>query len=920
MASIIPGFEYDIFISYRHNDNRSGWVTEFVIALQEELATTIKEPISIYFDKSAHDGLLETHNVDKSLEGKLKCLIFIPIISQTYCDPKSFAWQHEFVAFNKLAKEDRFGMDIKLSNGNVASRILPVKIHDLDAEDAGTIEKEIGGVLRAIEFIFKTPGVNRPLIPNEDHPHDNQNKLFYRDQINKVANATKEIISILRKPDAVHEASTVSLKEAVKQEKRAKEILSGSVEKSIEHNLSVRKSRKGIVYAIAIIALMFLGYTGYNWFDKKSKLNWVKAEVLPKIKSAVDSGEITWETYSLIKQAQEYIPDDPDLNTYISKATFTRNFQSDPPGATLYGKSYSDTSDEWILLGKTPINNVMLPRSNASKLKVELAGYTTLEQPFFDIMIFYGGRDVSVSLHLINETPSGMVYIKGDTTKMTLVGFDHLPEKVLGDFWIDKFEVTNKDYKVFVDNGGYRDQKYWVHAIYDGKMKLSFDEAMNMFRDKTGVKGPAYWEAGSYPDGQEDIPVGGLSWYEAAAYAEFVGKKLPSIYHWNYVANTYSSGIVVPASNMGNNAPLKVGESGSMNTSGTFDLSGNVREWVFNKETKTGDRFILGGGWDDAAYAFTDAYSLPALSRSATNGIRCILQVDSTGQSSLMAELENPTRDFSKLRPIDENVFNLLVRQYAYDKSKLEPTLIAVDSSNEYWIKQKVEINAAYGNERIPVYIYLPKNAKPPFQTTVMFPGDGGFYDPSSIDMSVPGFIPKSGRVLVIPVYKGIYERRDDLKSSLPNMTNQYKEHVVMWSKDIMRTVDYLELRKDIDMDKLAYLGYSWGGRMGPIMMYTEKRFKIGILTVAGLRSQPCLPEADPFNFLPRVKIPVLMLNGEYDFYFPVESSQRPLFENLGTPKEHKLWKLYDRSHQVPRTELAKESIAWMNKYFGPIQ
>jgi adenylate cyclase len=199
MASIIPTFEYDIFMSYRHNDNRSGWVTEFVNALQEELAATIKEPLTIYFDKNPHDGLLETHNVDKSLEGKLKCLIFIPIISQTYCDTKSFAWQHEFVAFNKLAKEDQFGRDIKLSNGNVASRILPIKIHDLDAEGKSLLESEMGGVLRAIEFIFKSSGVNRPLTSN-DKREENLNKTLYRDQINKVANAIKGIITAIKNP------------------------------------------------------------------------------------------------------------------------------------------------------------------------------------------------------------------------------------------------------------------------------------------------------------------------------------------------------------------------------------------------------------------------------------------------------------------------------------------------------------------------------------------------------------------------------------------------------------------------------------------------------------------------------------------------------------------------------------------------
>ena len=207
MPSLIPGYEYDIFISYRQNDNRSGasagsgqgWVTEFMKALQEELAATIKEPVSVYFDANPHDGLLETHNVDKSLEGKLKCLIFIPILSQTYCDPKSFAWQHEFCVFNGMAKEDKFGRDVKLSSGNVTSRILPIRIHDLDAEDKTIIENEIGGVLRAIEFIYKTPGVNRPLTLS-DKKEDNANKTFYKDQLNKAANAIKEIIAALKNP------------------------------------------------------------------------------------------------------------------------------------------------------------------------------------------------------------------------------------------------------------------------------------------------------------------------------------------------------------------------------------------------------------------------------------------------------------------------------------------------------------------------------------------------------------------------------------------------------------------------------------------------------------------------------------------------------------------------------------------------
>jgi len=200
MASIIDGFACDIFISYRQKDNKGDrWVTQFVQALRNELDATLKEEVSIYFDENPHDGLLESHHVDKSLEGKLRCAIFIPIISQTYCDPKSFAWQSEFCAFNHIARTDAFGMDVKLHNGNVSSRVLPVRIHDVDATDRNLFEKEAGSVLRSIDFIYKSPGVNRPLTPL-DKKEENLNRVQYRDQVNKVANAVKEILSGMADP------------------------------------------------------------------------------------------------------------------------------------------------------------------------------------------------------------------------------------------------------------------------------------------------------------------------------------------------------------------------------------------------------------------------------------------------------------------------------------------------------------------------------------------------------------------------------------------------------------------------------------------------------------------------------------------------------------------------------------------------
>ena len=173
-----------------------------LIALKTELESTFKEEISVYFDINPHDGLLETHDVDESLKEKLKCLVFIPIISRTYCDPKSFAWEHEFKAFVEQASQDKFGLKVKLPGGNVANRVLPVRIHDLDKTDIKECESVLGGFLRGVEFIYKSPGVNRPLRAKEENPRDNLNHTIYRDQINKVALAIRDIVESMKSPDS----------------------------------------------------------------------------------------------------------------------------------------------------------------------------------------------------------------------------------------------------------------------------------------------------------------------------------------------------------------------------------------------------------------------------------------------------------------------------------------------------------------------------------------------------------------------------------------------------------------------------------------------------------------------------------------------------------------------------------------------
>ncbi len=195
MPSIFPGFEYDIFVSYRHNDNKyDGWVTEFVEKLNQELDATLKDKLSIFFDKNPREGLQDTHHVDQSINTKIKSLIFIPIISQTYCDTTSFAWNSEFVVFKTESQNDKIGRTIKLPNGNSASRFLPIKIHDIDIDDVKLLENELSGALRSIDFIYRDAGVNRPLRPIDDEISVVGGRILYRNQINKLANAIKEII------------------------------------------------------------------------------------------------------------------------------------------------------------------------------------------------------------------------------------------------------------------------------------------------------------------------------------------------------------------------------------------------------------------------------------------------------------------------------------------------------------------------------------------------------------------------------------------------------------------------------------------------------------------------------------------------------------------------------------------------------
>ena len=664
--------------------------------------------------------------------------------------------------------------------------------------------------------------------------------------------------------------------------------------------------------AVAGVVLGGRWYRGHG--ARAAEARWVSREAIPLIRSLADSGR--WDSaYGVALRVEALHPRDSALATLWPKFADTFTVRSDPPGARVYRKNYSAPEAPWTLLGLTPLTGARFPY-RLSRIRLEKEGRRPVEAAIDPY-----GLPRSVFVLDSGATDTTMVRVPGGEIGVELPGLDQLEPIELGDFLLGRYEVTNRGYKEFVEQGGYRRQEFWRVPFVLGGRELAWGDAMGRFTDRTGRPGPATWEAGDYPTGQADFPVSGVSWYEAEAYARFAGKELPTIYHWSRAAHTRSSANIVPLSNFAGRGPAPVGRYPGLGPFGTYDMAGNVREWCLNPSGP--QRYILGGGWNDPTYAFNDAYAQDPFDRSPTNGVRLARSVTDTNLALAGRDVVRAYRDFSRERPAPDAVFAAYRRMYDYDPTPLQSRVEAVDSTPEEWILEKVSFAAAYGGERVPAYLFLPKRHPPPFQTIMLFPGSDALTDRNSAT-SLPDyarrldFIIRSGRALVIPVYKSTFERQDSLHSDYADESNLYKDHVVAWAKDLRRSIDYLATRADIDTTRIAYFGWSWGGYMGGLMPAIEPRFKAVVLLVAGLEFQRALPEVDPVNYLPRIKIPVLMLNGEYDHYFPVETSQRPMFRLLGTPPDRKRQVISPGGHFVPRTQLVQETLDWLDRYLGP--
>ena len=411
---------------------------------------------------------------------------------------------------------------------------------------------------------------------------------------------------------------------------------------------------------------------------------------------------------------------------------------------------------------------------------------------------------------------------------MTRAQGDDSPAGKVPDFLIDVYEVTNQQYKAFVDAGGYSHREFWKHPFVKNGQTLSWDEALNLLVDTTGRPGPATWEAGDYPEGQDNFPVSGVSWYEAAAYAEYAGKVLPTVHHWGLAAVPsgafsvlYLPSTLLSWSNFGK-GPAPVGSTRGMNFFGTYDMLGNVREWCSNEYAH--GHAVRGLAWNDARYNYQLVTEVPSFDRDRRNGFRCARypQPDAIPTAAFQPFAGYPaSRDYYREKPVSDEIFTAFLDRYAYDRMDLDPQRLTRDESSTNWILEKVYVTAAYGGERLPILLYIPRNARPPFQTVVYFPGTDLFMtreqQPNSFELGMFDFIVKSGRVVVLPVYKGAMERKDDETSSIresdeDKATRRYVDYSVKVVLDFRRALDYLESRPDIDRSKIALYGFSEGG------------------------------------------------------------------------------------------------------------
>jgi formylglycine-generating enzyme required for sulfatase activity/dienelactone hydrolase len=690
---------------------------------------------------------------------------------------------------------------------------------------------------------------------------------------------------------------------------------------------------------LVILALAFTGF--YFWQQHESEqaslatMQQARSSALKNISTLIEEDDYVVAYQQALAFESQY-PEERLPEELWDELTRLATIITEPAGATLSYKIYDQVNDPWTQTGVTPLKDIRLPKGNL-RIRLEKDGYMPQEMavsnPSPTLGNFPRFPSEVVQLQKPETHTERQVYVPAGIFSPLYAGMQTGGVETfnLPPFIIDKFEVTNREFKEFVDADGYANPDYWqnLEFVEEGEI-ITETQAKAKFVDSTGKTGPATWELGSFPPGTEENPVTGVSWYECVAYARFRQMELPTIYHYSVAAYSFGeiilsfSTMVVPLSNF-TGEPASVGEFQGLGPFGTYDMAGNAREWLWNQSGK--HQWTLGGGWTDPPYMSKLAYTLPPMDRSPINGMRLMKNLGDAGSVTKLREpVPEAVRNFDREDPVSDEVYRVLAEEFEYPKTDLDPQ-VEYTREEQDWIREKVVINAAYEGQRFALHIFTPKQAGP-YQTVVYFPGIDRFLAQMPSDMvqleSIAldlRFILGSGRALVWPVYWGSLERSQGSTAlDADREPGQTRRDTLRWRYDLGRTLDYLETRDDFQENKFAYFGLSYGASLAMPSFTGESRFTTAILMSGGLWGGKLPTIADSFNYLPRIKQPVLMLTGRYDYIFDHENEQVPFFENLGTPAEHKKHVVYDAGHApLPRNKMMREVADWLDLYLGPV-